>query len=147
VSDVAKRSFWLHQLAEYVIGAALLATGLQSPDPAVPAIVGGVIVVNAAIVDAPLSAYRLVGRRVHRVLDVLLVIATAAVAVLADVDGGTRLVVALISVVLATVVFRTDYSKREPKPFVATPEGRADELGRLAGRASGRLAARLRRRD
>lgn len=147
VSQVVKRSFWLHQLAEYVVGAALLATGLQGPDPLVPTLVGTLIVVNAAIVEAPLSAYRLVGRRLHRVLDVLLVLATAAVAALADIDSGTRLVVALISVVLVTIVWRTDYSQPAPKTFTATPEGRADEFGRLAGRALGGLAARFRRRD
>jgi len=147
VSQAPKRSFWLHQLAEYVVGASLLATGLQSPDPLVPTLLGTVIVANTAIVDAPLSAYRLVSRRLHRMFDALLVLAAVAVAALADIDSGTRLVVALIAVVFVTIVWRTDYSKPEPKVFTAAPEGRADELGRLAGRASGRLAARFRRRD
>ena len=147
MSQVGKRSFWLHQLAEYVVGASLLATGLQSPDPLVPTLVGAVIVVNAAIVEAPLSAYRLVSRRLHRMFDALLVLASVAVAVLADIDSGTRLVVALIAVVFVTIVWRTDYSTPEPKVFATSPQGRADELGRLAGRATGRFAARFRRRE
>ena len=66
-----KRSFWMHQLAEYVIGFALVATGLQSPEPLVPTLLGALIVLNTACVDAPFGAFRKVGRRMHRVLDIV----------------------------------------------------------------------------
>ena len=55
-SDKPKRPFWLHQAAEYLLGAVLIAQGLQSPTPAVPAVAGGLIMANAAIVRGPLAA-------------------------------------------------------------------------------------------
>ena len=48
MSDRAMRPFWLHQLVEYMIGLILVATGLQGPEPLVPAVVGGVVLLNAA---------------------------------------------------------------------------------------------------
>ena len=35
-----KRPFWLHQLAEYVLAAGLLTTGLRSEKPLVPVLLG-----------------------------------------------------------------------------------------------------------
>ena len=103
-----KRSFWLHQLAEYIVGGAMLASGLQSPKPLIPAIVGSLILLNTAIVDAPFGAFRLVGRRLHRILDyIVLGIATVACAA-PGMDVATRLVQILIVIVLAVVVFGGD---------------------------------------
>ena len=142
-----KRSFWLHQLAEYIVGGALLATGLQSPKPLIPVIVGTLIVLNIAIVDAPFGAFRLVGRRLHRILDYI-VLGVAIVACAAPgTDVATRLVQFLIVIVLAVVVWRTDYSAAKPKvkqPVSATPEGKADEIGRFAGHTAGTWASKIR---
>ena len=57
-----RRPFWLHQAAEYLIGLVLVAQGLQSPTPLVPTLAGGVVIVNAAVVEGPLGAFRLVPR-------------------------------------------------------------------------------------
>ena len=32
--EPGKRPFWMHQLVEYILGGAMVATGLQSPSPA-----------------------------------------------------------------------------------------------------------------
>ena len=145
-----KRSFWLHQLAEYIVGGALLATGLQSPKPLIPALVGTLILLNTAIVDAPFGAFRLVGRRLHRLLDhIVLGIAIAACAA-PGIDVSTRLVQILIVIVLAVVVWRTDYSAPAPKvkqPISATPDGKADEIGRLAGHTAGTWASKIREKS
>ena len=145
-----KRSFWLHQLAEYIVGGALLATGLQSPKPLIPALVGTMILLNTAIVDAPFGAFRLVGRRLHRLLDyIVLGIAIAACAA-PGIDLSTRLVQILIVIVLAVVVWRTDYSAPAPKvkqPISATPDGKADEIGRLAGHTAGTWASKIREKS
>lgn len=142
-----KRSFWLHQLAEYIVGGALLASGLQSPKPMVPTLVGAMILLNTAIVDAPFGAFRLVGRRLHRILDyVVLAIAVAACAA-PNMDPSTRLVQILIVIVLAVVIWRTDYSPREKKtkePITAAPDGKADEIGRFAGHTAGTWASKIR---
>ena len=144
-----KRAFWLHQAAEYVVGGALVASGLQSIDPLVPTALGVLIVVNAAVADAPLAAFRRVGRRAHRILDYVLVVVALAACVLPDLETNTRLVQILIVVVLVVVVARTDYSAptaRGVTELSQRPEGRADEIGRLAGRTAGTLAGRARAR-
>ena len=51
----------MHQLAEYVLGLALVSPGMQNPEPLCPVLAGGVVVVSAAIVTGPL------GRVAHRV--------------------------------------------------------------------------------
>jgi hypothetical protein len=145
-----KRSFWLHQLAEYIVGGAMLASGLQSPKPLIPAIVGSLILLNTAIVDAPFGAFRLVGRRLHRILDyIVLGIATVACAA-PGMDVATRLVQILIVIVLAVVILRTNYSAPAPKgkqPVSAVPDGRADEIGRLAGHTAGTWASKIREKS
>ena len=145
-----KRSFWLHQLAEYIVGGAMLASGLQSPKPLVPAIVGTLILVNTAIVDAPFGAFRLVGRRIHRILDYIVLGVAIVACVAPGMDVSTRLVQILIVIVLAVVVWRTDYSAPQPKvkqPVSATPEGKADEIGRLAGHTAGTWASKIREKS
>ena len=53
--DDALRPFWLHQFAEYLLGLVLVAQGLQSPTPAVPALAGGLVLLNAALVGGYLD--------------------------------------------------------------------------------------------
>lgn len=144
-----KRAFWLHQAAEYVVGGALVASGLQSVDPNVPTALGLLIVINAAVADAPLAAFRKVGRRTHRVLDYVLVVIAMLACAVPGMETNTRLVQILIVLVLVVVVARTDYSpptKRGVAELSQRPDGRADEIGRLAGRTAGTLAGRLRAR-
>lgn len=149
VVAVGKRAFWLHQAAEYVVGGALVASGLQSLDSVVPTTVGALIVVNAAVADAPLAAFRKVGRRAHRVLDYILVVVAMVACVLPGLETNARLVQILVVMVFVVVVARTDYSppvSRGVTKLSQRPAGRADEFGRLAGRAAGTLAGRLRAR-
>lgn len=140
-----KRPFWLHQAAEYVIGLAAVASGFQSPDPVVPAIMGALILVNAAVADGALGAFRLVGRRWHRRADISVLIALVLLAAIADADVSTRLVQFAIIVVLGVVVMGTDYRERVEivKP-VGGPIGTSEDIGRRAGHVAGTLAARLR---
>ena len=58
----AMRPFWIHQAAEYLIGIALVAQGLQSPKPLVPCVVGALVILNAAVSIGPLGAFRWFGR-------------------------------------------------------------------------------------
>lgn len=139
--DTPRRSFWVHQAAEYMIGIALVMSGLQSPSPAVPAVLGGVVIVNAALVDGPLGAFRLVGRRVHRLCDVVVLGLLVAGALWPGVDAATRLIVVGLGVVMVFVVAKTNY--REPArrlPREAVNDAPASR-GVQAGRAAGRLTA------
>ncbi len=140
-SDRAMRPFWIHQLAEYVIGIALVAQALQGIEPLVPALAGGLIVLNAAVAVGPLGAFRLVGRRLHRILD-LVVIGILVVATFQpwiSVDGGSRLVMGLVVVVLGFVWFYTDYAEKAAR--AERRAAQAGPTGEQIGRGAGRLAA------
>ncbi|MBU3689738.1 MAG: hypothetical protein FGM29_09320 [Actinobacteria bacterium] len=138
-----KRSFWLHQAAEYVVGGALVATGLQSPEPLVPTVIGALIALNTACADGPLGAFRRVSRRLHRVLDWLVLAVAIAASAAPNLDEATRIVMIMIVIVFAVVVWRTDYSPKQPRSVPSNPS-RADDLGRQAGRLAGRAAGRAR---
>ena len=43
-----QRPFWMHQIVEYVLGVALIMTAVQQPEPAIPALMGLLILLNAA---------------------------------------------------------------------------------------------------
>jgi hypothetical protein len=145
------RPFWLHQFVEYAIGLILVATGLQGPEPLVPAIVGLVVLLNAAVTIGPLSAFRLVGRRVHRVVDLVVIafVLFAAVQPWVEVDIGTRAIVVAVAIVYAFVWFYTDFAekqaRRERRAAMATGE-RGEDLGRTAGRLAGNAVTAWRRR-
>lgn len=149
--ESAKRPFWLHQIAEFVIAVALIGSGLQSPDPVIPAILGGLVLLNAVTVDGPLGAFRFIGRKVHRVIDIVLLVLGLAASVVPGSDLGTRIVQLGCFIVFATVVFNTKYTPAAPKRGAAktpvetdVPTSRSDEIGRTAGRVAGTVAGRAR---
>lgn len=113
-----KRPFWIHQMAEYVLGLLLVAQGLQSPAPLVPSIAGGLVVMNAAIVrGAPLSAFRLVSRTLHRVLDVvvLAVIVVLIVQPWIEVIPADRLIMTGIVVVMGFIWLNSNFTEKVPR--------------------------------
>jgi hypothetical protein len=140
-ADTPRRSFWVHQAAEYLIGVALVASGLQSPSPVVPAVLGGIVILNAAVVDGPLGAFRAVGRRTHRVLDVCVLVLLAAGVLWPGVDAATRVVVLGLGIVMAFVVAKTNYAPKHSRATSgdgsAGPGSRSERYGRTAGRVTG----------
>jgi hypothetical protein len=151
-----KRPFWMHQAVEYIMGGGLIASGMQTPTPLVPAVVGSVIVLNTTIVKASaLSAFRVISRRTHRLLDPVVIAFTIAAAVQpwVRVDAATRLMVVAVAVVHAFVFWQSNFEERRSRSTAvseATPssaaaasdgptaaEGRSAELGRTAGRLVG----------
>ena len=143
-----KRPFWLHQAAEYLIGLVLVAMGLQSLDPAVPALAGGLVLINAAVVDGPLGAFRLFSRRAHRVADVVVIGVLAALAVLPwlDVDNTSRALLGAAAVVLGFVWWNSAFTKRPPRQ-PGQPVDRSEAFGRSAGRTVGGIARVVRDRS
>jgi hypothetical protein len=144
--DRVLRPFWLHQAAEYLIGLALVAQGLQSPTPVVPALAGGLIVVNAACVDGPIGAFRLVSRPTHRWTDLVVigVLVVAAALPWLNVDNTSRLLLAIVAVILGVVWWNSSF---EP-PVTRTREeavNRSEAVGRMAGRAVGNTVRAARR--
>jgi hypothetical protein len=149
VSERVKRPFWLHQIAEYIIGIALIGSGLQSPSPAVPAVIGGLMLLNAATVDGAFGAFRVIGRKVHRILDFVLLAIGVVGAALPGLDLGTRLIVVSCVIVFATVVLNTNYAPKQDRATrdTSTRAGSSDrpeEIGRTAGRVAGTLAGQAR---
>ncbi|MCU1395845.1 MAG: hypothetical protein JWM34_4273 [Ilumatobacteraceae bacterium] len=110
-----KRAFWMHQLAEYVIAAVFVAQGLQSVTPAVPTLCGGMVLLNTACAKGPLSAFRVFGRKMHRLLDlvVIAVVVVMAVQPAISLDNSTRVIMGVLAFVLAFIWLGSDFSESE----------------------------------
>ena len=146
MAEAGKRPFWMHQIVEYILGGALVASGMQSVTPLVPAVLGGLIMLNAALTKGALGAFRAYGRALHRTFDIV-IIGLSLVAVgqpWLEVDAGTRIIILAITTVQIVVFFGSSYAERQRK--VAAAPGAADagktgdrstDLGRSAGRIAG----------
>lgn len=148
MGERAQRPFWIHQFTEYVIGLALIVFGFQDTEPLLPAVAGIVVLVNAAAVRGPLGAFALIPRRVHRVVDVVVMglLVGLAVQPWTAVSALGRLVLIAIVVPMAFLWWYTDWrgrSGRKERREAQASEGSA-ELGRTAGRkaASAYLAGK-----
>ena len=118
MAEGGKRPFWMHQLVEYILGGALVASGLQSPYPLVPAVLGGIVMGHAAITRGALAAFRVIDRRLHRVLDPLVIglQVLGAVQPWITVDPGTRVIIGGIAAVHFVVWFSSSFSEKPKKP-------------------------------
>ncbi|HEY5664774.1 MAG TPA: hypothetical protein VIS05_12145 [Ilumatobacter sp.] len=141
MGERALRPFWVHQLAEYLIGVSLVAQGMQDPSPLVPTVAGGLVLVNAAMVRGPLGAFKLVGRALHRWLDVVVmaVIAAGALQPWIAVDVSGRFIMGVILVPLGFLWFYTDWAERPQRKQRRVD--RAGSTGEVVGRSAGRIAA------
>ncbi len=150
MAEVGKRPFWMHQVVEYILGGALVASGLQSPTPIVPSVLGGLIMLNAALTKGALCAFRAYDRGVHRIIDIAIIILCFASLAQpwVEYEFGTKVIVFAITTVLVVVFFGSDYSERKKKvpKQAAAADGaassgstgdRATDLGKTAGRVVG----------
>jgi hypothetical protein len=142
-----KRPFWMHQIVEYILGGALVASGLQSPTPAVPSVLGGIVMLNAAMTVGPAGAFRVFKRRLHQVLDVIVIAAEVAAGVQPwiNLESGTRVIIIGIALVHLFVWWQTNFAERVKSPGVSTEGGRSSEVGRIAGRLVGNGVNAVRR--
>jgi hypothetical protein len=137
-----KRPFWMHQLVEYILGGALVAAGLQSQTPTVPAVLGGLIMVHAAITRGALAAFRVINRKVHRAIDPFIIGLTivAAVQPWISIANPTRLTVGAVGAVHFIVYVGSSFHERAKRPKAAAVPSSGDrstDLGRSAGRVVG----------
>jgi hypothetical protein len=137
----------MHQLVEYILGGSMIAAGLQSPTPLVPSVVGGIVMLHAAITIGPLGAFRMLGRRLHRYMDVgvMALEVIAGVQPWIDIDSGTRFLVVGIAVVHLFVWWNTNFAMRVPSARISAEGGRSTEVGRIAGRLVGNGVNAVRR--
>ncbi len=141
----AQRPFWMHQLVEYLIGVVLISVSVQLPNPAVPAVLGLLVIVNSAITKGAAGAFNMIGRRLHRLLDVALMILLVVMAFQPwfSSDSTGRIVLPAIAFVMFFVWLNTDFTDRaeRKKRRAARSSGRSrdssEELGRKAGRLVG----------
>ena len=107
----------MHQAAEYVLGIAFVAQGLQSATPMVPSLMGGLVVLNTACAKGPLSAFQIFGRRMHRTLDAVVIIAVivAAVQPFASIDNATRGIMLFLAFGLAFIWLQSDFTEAAVK--------------------------------
>lgn len=130
------RPFWLHQVGEYLLGFVLISVGVQSLEPTVPVLAGGLIVVNAALVDGPLGAFRAMKRRQHRIFDVVVMAVLLLLAVLPvfPVDNATRLIMLVIVGAMLFLWLSTNFAERPVRPTGTVRADRSESIGRTAGR-------------
>jgi hypothetical protein len=148
------RPFWIHQGAEYLVGLVLVASGMQSTTPMLPALAGGLIVLNAAVVNGPLGAFRLVTRPQHRILDLVVagVVAVAALLPFVEIDGVSRATMLIVAVILGFLWFGTNFetrpeaARRRSEVRAALASDRSEAIGRTAGRFVARATAEARKR-
>jgi len=106
------RGFWMHQFVEYIIAGGLVMMSAQLKEPTIPAAMGLIMLVNAAITDGFLSAFKWISRGVHRVIDWLIIIACLVLSFVADIETNGRLALLGVGVVLGVIVLGTNFAKR-----------------------------------
>ena len=106
------RGFWLHQIVEYLITAALILMSAQSRHPFVLAAYGIALLINVTVVDGPFSAYKIISRGVHRIIDWLFVVALFAGAFLFDIDQSTSTTLFGVGLAIVVIALTTNYTKK-----------------------------------
>jgi hypothetical protein len=122
--------FWIHQLVELLLGGLLLVEGARTGEhTAVLVSLGAVLLLLALGSDGALGAWTWIGRRLHRVLDLVIAAVLALSPLLLGLDH--LLAIVILEVAAAAMVWlalRTEWRtkpKRSPKrssqPPAATP--------------------------
>lgn len=140
MAERALRPFWVHQLVEYVVGLALIVQGMQDAEPVLPTLAGVLIMVNAAAVRGPLGAFKLIGRRLHRWLDlpVAAAIVVAAVQPWVAIEFTGRAILLIVLLPLGFLWYYTDWEERAGRK--ARRRSQAGDTGADFGGRAGRLA-------
>ena len=135
----------MHQVVEYLIGLVLIGAALQTPDPAVPAVMGSVVMLNTSMSKGPASAFPIFSRRQHRWLDVvvMLLLVAAALQPIVETDGTSRLLTGAIAFVMFFIWLNSDFSEkpvrkqRKAKLLDGIARPQSEEIGKKAGRVVG----------
>ena len=106
------RGFLLHQIVEYAIAILLIVMSAQISEPLVPVLFGIALLLNVAVADGAMSAFKLLSRRMHRLIDWLIIIGCLISAVISDVGTTGRLALVGVGLVLAVVSLGTNFAKR-----------------------------------
>ena len=106
------KGMWLVQLCEYVIGFALAMSAANSVSPAALAVVAVAIIVNAAISDGLLSAFRVLKPRTHRAVGISIAVSALVIAVVVPLNLTSRLTLVVAAVAQGIVSVRFGHGFR-----------------------------------
>ena len=145
-------AFWVHQLVEELIGVLLIAQAMTSTKPAVPVAAGVLLILLGVTADGPIGVARWVPRRVHRVLDVVVIVVLVVGALVLWDDAGAfgGVLVLVAAAAMGVLVWRTGYRRKEKAaPAAEAAEGTSsgERYGRAAGRALGKGITAFRGKD
>jgi hypothetical protein len=117
--------FWAHQLAEMLLGGLLLIEGARTGQhTAVLVGMGGALLLLSLLSDGALGAWPWVGRRLHRVLDVVAAAALALSPLVLSLDAVLAIVVLEAAALgMVWLAVRTNWTTRRvrPRPTRASP--------------------------
>ncbi len=150
--------FWAHQLAEMLLGGLLLVEGARTGQyTAVLVGMGGLLLLLALMSDGALGAWPWIGRRLHRVLDLVAAAALAVSPLVLSLDGVLAIVVLEAAALgMVWLALRTNWAARARRsartrpatplaaaspaaaPTPAAPSSPAPPLARKLGTAVGK---------
>jgi hypothetical protein len=141
-----KLRFWRHQAIEYLVALIVLATAFQGGGGSIAVYVtAAVFALLAATSDGPVSAFRVVPRPMHRVVDLVAAAGLVALGLIAG-DGTGDLVATLGGAALLVFLsWRTDWTVTPKRRTVVIDEpgpSRSEDIGRAAGKLVGGAAAK-----
>jgi hypothetical protein len=134
--------FWIHQLVELLLGILLMVQGARTGEhTAVLVTLGGLLLLLALCSDGALGAWPWIGRRLHRVLDLVAVAILALSPLVLGLDHLLPIVIVEVAAgAMLWLALRTDWpsSAPEPQPVAGGSEATepwARKLGSAVGGA------------
>ena len=103
---------WVFQLLEYAVALMLASYATRALEPIVPALVAGAVLLNAALFDGPLSAFRVFNTATHRTLGIFLGLGIFVIAFLGSLDMTNRATLMLTGVAEVFISVRFGYGIR-----------------------------------
>ena len=92
------RALWLVQAVEYALGIAVGAAAINSADKLPLVVASFMLTANAAVVRAPLSAFRWTTPRVHRASGVAVAIVAVVLPLTFDAEASTMIVLVVAGI-------------------------------------------------
>jgi hypothetical protein len=123
--------FWAHQLAEMLLGGLLLIEGARTGQhTAVLVGMGGALVLLSLLSDGALGAWPWIGRRLHRVLDVVAAAALALSPLVLSLDAVLAIVILEAAALgMVWLAVRTNWTTRRGRSRTARPSPSRPEPG------------------
>ncbi len=115
--------FWAHQLAELLVGGLLLVEGARTGQhTAVLVGMGSLLLLLALMSDGALGAWPWIGRRLHRVLDLVAAVVLAVSPLVLSLDAVLAIVILEAAALgMVWLALRTNWAVRARRPARTRP--------------------------